>query len=711
MRIVLAHNAVLFVVCLLAALAFTAWIYSRTTPTLSTGKRLLLGSLRLLALTLMLFLLFKPSVSRTMVQTEPPEVAVLVDNSESMRNALGIADSVRISDLVNQIGLPDPQEVSYFSFDSDLRGPLTDSSVLNLNGQRTNLSNALHRLTDEMAGKNYAGAVIVSDGQVNSGTNPLFTADDSAVPILTVVVGDTTQQKDIFVSLVETNDLSFIDTILPFEVRLQHYGFEGQIVAVELSESGRVLDRENVTLPVSGGELSIQLETRPSTAGIHSYEIEVTHVAGEETFRNNSEAVRVRILDKKRNVLVVAGAPGPDVAATLSLLDSDPNVRVTSRIQKSPSEFYEGDFVFDRDSVDVAILIGFPARDTDPLAVELIASAIEAGTPALYMLSSASAIGQIERVLGSAAPVKPVAVRSQLLEAILTRQGTDNHTVLDETFLSDALLRAWGPAYISESRWTTAPDATPLLSASARGIDLGVPALTLLRRNRQRSAALLAAGSWRWKNLPASRGEGVGTWPILFSNLIGWLASVEDDRPVRVEPIHESFSSDDPIEFVGQVYDESLNPVTDAEVTVTIESSDGAQFPFVMDGGTSGRYRLLVGSLPEGTYSYTAKAVKDETAIGSDTGEFDVGKLALEAKTTRSNPLAMRQIAARSGGQSFGTGAVSDWAEIFGGLNTYRPKEISTRSDLKLWRLSTFLFLIVACLTAEWFIRKRSGMV
>lgn len=79
----------LLVLCALGAAALTYWSYRRTTPPLSRGRRLLLGGLRFLALFLVLFLLFQPVLRRVLRTEEPPVLAVLIDNSRSLRLTTG----------------------------------------------------------------------------------------------------------------------------------------------------------------------------------------------------------------------------------------------------------------------------------------------------------------------------------------------------------------------------------------------------------------------------------------------------------------------------------------------------------------------------------------------------------------------------------------------------------------------------------------------
>ena len=70
---------------LLALAGLLTWFsYRRTEPKLSGVNRWILPGLRGAALTLLLFLLFEPVLHRTLRQENPPLLAILIDENQSM---------------------------------------------------------------------------------------------------------------------------------------------------------------------------------------------------------------------------------------------------------------------------------------------------------------------------------------------------------------------------------------------------------------------------------------------------------------------------------------------------------------------------------------------------------------------------------------------------------------------------------------------------
>jgi hypothetical protein len=188
------------------------------------------------------------------------------------------------------------------------------------------------------------------------------------------------------------------------------------------------------------------------------------------------------------------------------------------------------------------------------------------------------------------------------------------------------------------------------------------------------------------------------------------VATQSDDRQVRVRPVSPTFEGDQPVEFTGQVYDQSMTPVSKAQVSITITDSSGTEYPHSMEPLGNGRYGLNVGTLPEGTYRYSAAAQLEQSTLGRDRGQFSVGALRLEYQQTRANPVLMRQIAARSGGRAYTADDASALPSDLSASSTFTPNVVTSVTEAELWRTSLFLAAILVLLAAEWTLRKRFGL-
>jgi hypothetical protein len=710
----------LLLLCIAVAGGLTYWTYRSTVPPLSASWRGLLGGLRFLALALICFLLFEPVLRQIRSTERPPVLAVLVDESESMRvvtagdqspNAATARDSVR--PILETLGGEEvPGAARFFGVGQPLRAlPGVTADSLRFDGARTDLASALQAVPEELQGENLKGIVLVSDGQYNTGRNPLRVADRSPVPIHTVTVGDTTRRRDLRIRSVATNERAYLDSRVPVRATLSATGGQGEPVTVTLEQNGRTLDRSEVRLPTGTGEVSVDLTFEPTEAGLQQLTVRATELSGEVTTRNNTQTVSLRVLESKRQVLLLGAAPSPNVMAIRRVYERNADTKVTARIPQQDGSFIGGPLPEDLSTVDVVVCAGFPSDPTPENVVERIATLIEDGTPALFFLGRQTDLGAWTEHFEPVLPATPGAANTGFTEvSFAIAEGARQHPVFRIEDADVALFDRLPPLQGSDIEWSPTPDARVLATATQSSDSASTPLLVVRRRAGLRTAVVLGTGVWRWALLPSPLEPADPLWPGLASNLLRWVSSETDDSPVRVRPVASTFDGGEPVSFTGQVYNESMQPVADATVEVTVTDSAGTEYPYTMDAVGQGRYTLDVGTLPEGRYRYTAAARREGTELGTDQGEFSVAPLRLEYQAPRADPVLMRQLAARSGGTAYTAQSMQQLPDDLARRSSFSSEAVQQTSEAELWRTSLFLIAILVLLAGEWTLRKYLGL-
>ena len=203
------------------------------------------------------------------------------------------------------------------------------------------------------------------------------------------------------------------------------------------------------------------------------------------------------------------------------------------------------------------------------------------------------------------------------------------------------------------------------------------------------------------------------TSTFLFSFLttsVKWLTTPEESRSVIVAPFRDAFAQGEPIDFQGQVYDQTLKPLDNAQVLVRVQRDTITEETVLRPTG-SGRYEGSIGGLKEGTYMFRALATSNGFAVGADSGRFTVGGLEEEFVETRMNAFLLRMLAEKSGGRVLRPENVDSLAVELAALPAFIPRVEShtTTIDLRVWYV--LAGVIILLLAAEWIIRRRAGML
>ena len=85
------------------------------------------------------------------------------------------------------------------------------SDSLTLNGNETNLSNGLRFLKEQYVNRNIQGAVLISDGIYNAGSNPEYATEMMNTPIYTVGLGDSQEYADFKIEEVAVNSIAYLE--------------------------------------------------------------------------------------------------------------------------------------------------------------------------------------------------------------------------------------------------------------------------------------------------------------------------------------------------------------------------------------------------------------------------------------------------------------------------------------------------------------------
>ncbi|MCK5455155.1 MAG: VWA domain-containing protein, partial [Calditrichia bacterium] len=398
---------------LFIAIAF--FFYTRTLPPLSNRRKTILIILRTINFIVLISLIFQPVLHYILQKRENPTLALLFDNSSSMKIAETYGqrgDSLQyILRRINSDWQIDSVIIRSYRFSQELQ--LLKQDSLDFAGTRTNIADALNSVRDSLLHYNIRSIILFSDGLFNEGANPLVNVKDSPVPISTITVGDTIPKKDIEISGLRYNPVVYAGDSITLSVNVSQTGFKPSNVLVRLRGASGQIAAKSLLLPPTGFQKSLEFEILPKEAGEFSYQVEVQSFSDEITARNNRRQFILRVLKSKHRILLVSGQPSFDQRILFHVLQQLPDVRVTVLSENRLGRFYEPNVrSVDPDSQDLFIYLGYPTVRSDKNFLNSMLSSIQKNNiPLLFMLNENSNLSNLKPVQD----ILPVNIKSRAL--------------------------------------------------------------------------------------------------------------------------------------------------------------------------------------------------------------------------------------------------------------------------------------------------------
>jgi hypothetical protein len=444
----------------------------------------------------------------------------------------------------------------------------------------------------------------------------------------------------------------------------------------------------------------------------------------------------VNILKNKRKTILIAGQLTPDISFLRSTLEANQNVQCAVFVEGKNGEFLDDvssgntpqsapkrDFKTELTEAEAVMLVGFPVTVTPPAVIEAVRSEISRGKPVLFVASQDLDWVKL-RPLETYLPFSTVSgskqemlalpdVKKQALSSpVMKLAGTDN----DATSWN-----ALPPLFRTETLVRVKPGADVLATLKLNNVPLNEPLIVQHAVSNTKSLAILGYGLYRWKLLgfAAEAAKGRST-PDIFGtfveNGLRWLSTSDQGKFVRIKTTRKLYGSGEKVEFTGQVYDKSYNPLDNADVRITLQSAVLKQSrEVVLSTLGGGRYSAAVEGLGQGEYNFTGTATVNGQKYGEDAGRFSVGEVNIEFQNIRMNAAFLRRLAETTGGAFFTAEEIAaNPDKLKNAIQRHRgfqARPVTLRSDIPLWNLAWLLGAAIVCFALEWFLRKRSGMV
>ncbi|MCW8996040.1 MAG: hypothetical protein OQK77_09525, partial [Psychromonas sp.] len=262
----LTYPAAYLLLALILIAAYSFYVYRYTIPQVNQSKKILLISLRVLALLLLCFILFEPILNLSRKFILEPANLVFIDNSRSITIEVGTNRSANVKQILDDFSVhASADNLKFFEFGNSVREVSDDSlDKVNFSNGSTNLEDVFN--FTKSSDKNIASVTLISDGVLTSGSNPYYDAINLGIPLFTIGIGDTTQRKDIEIKKVLHNDFLYAKTPTSIIATIYNKGFSGESIIASMYEDNKFISQQNVILS-SAGIQNISFDYNPESSG------------------------------------------------------------------------------------------------------------------------------------------------------------------------------------------------------------------------------------------------------------------------------------------------------------------------------------------------------------------------------------------------------------------------------------------------------------
>jgi hypothetical protein len=409
-------------------------------------------------------------------------------------------------------------------------------------------------------------------------------------------------------------------------------------------------------------------------------------------------------------VLLLSGKPSADLTFIKNALRSDDNFNVMSLAQINSNKLSESNSTQMIDSADIFFLVGFPSNNSPPELVSKVVQKItDNNTPFFLLFSSDVDIRKLTELQSEI----PITIQSGFRDVLEVQpqvfSDQNNNPIIQNNALDP--IDAWNdlpPVFQPAVNVIPKPESNVIAKIKVNNNVINSPLIVSRSFSGRRSIAVLAGSIWKWK-LQTSR-EDYDLFNAFILNSVKWLNASDENKRVNIRSLKKNYSSGELIEFEAQVYDESINPVADAELKLEIISEEET-YQLDLQSVGSGLYEGSIRINKKGDFIYVGQAMLEGKKLGVDRGLFNVGDLDIEMVDPRMNYELLNLLANETNGEFANA---NNYEQIFQKIRMMNEKSLRDKivtSDITLWSDEWLMVIAIFLFSLEWFLRKRAGML
>jgi uncharacterized membrane protein len=687
------------------------------------SRSLRLSALRLGALLLLIGCFLDPTSTERRENKSSPALAFFLDTSATM-GLPGKGGKTRLEEAISLLlggekpllkSLLERFEVQVYALGESIR-PVDAGEVSRLKPAGTPRELAL--AAEKLSSPN-ALPILLSDGKVKWAGK-----GSSSLPFFTVPLGDPGNYRDIWIHAVKAPAVAFRGREVRIEAVVKSHGYGPMTLPVSLRDGQKLLTAQSIRTQGGPAEIPLSFSFTLEETGPHHLSLSLPPQTGESSTLNNSFSFSLRVAKDKIRILMISGHPSLNYRYLRMAFKSDPSIDLLSFvILRTPTDVlnvpvqeqslipFPVETLFSKElpQFDLLVLDDFPFHlYVKPAYLQNVRDFVKAGG-GLALIGGPNLLDggkysgtPLEDVLPMAVAGEGEYQRETPKKVKLTRSGRSHPiTGLEATEKENVDLWNEMPALDGISRLRLKTTATPLLET-----DEGAPypVLSLGKYGQGRVLVLATDDSWKWRMGMLEKGRGQWAYHRFVEKTVRWLIKDPGLDPIQVLLPEEGLQKGQKKEVRVRVRSEEEPLETRGMVQFSVFDPKGLKIGAeIRSSGRPGEYAASFTPEKGGTYK-----LKVETAGGSLEESVEISE-PIEERDGLPDHERLRMIAQSTGGK-FLSPQEDLLRELLGAAEKRETRYVEEKR-IPLWTRFPLWFAVLTLLSAEWYFRRRWGLI
>jgi hypothetical protein len=644
---------------------------------------------RFLSVSLISFLLLSPLIKKQTEVIQKPLIVLAQDNSRSLLLSKdsgyyrkGYPEAIReFSDDLRK-----KYEVVELSFGERISNELKTGFT----EKESDISALFDEVNVRYANRNIGAMIVASDGIYNKGSNPYYAADKIRFPVFTVAMGDTNLPRDLILKKIICNKSAFLGDKFPVEVQIEADKCSNEKTELRVMKGDEVLFTRPLQFTGDKDFRKIEIMLEAKAKGLQRFKVMLEPLKGENSVLNNTEEFFVDVNDTRQNIAILYQAPHPDIFAIKQALEGSARFEVETfkldAFDQQPSKY------------DLIILDQIPSN----LGFFNLSRITGSPVSLLYIIGTETNVDAFN------------ALKTGLVITSNKANFTETLPSINEDFSLFTLdkdlqevMNDFPPLISPMGTYQYSPVSDILFNQKIGNVHTRIPQILFFKSEDRKTGIIAGENLWKWRLSDYLQKGDHRVFDDLITKVIQYL-SVKGDKSFFKVKVSNRFVENENVEFDAEVYNESYELINKDDVNLTITDEKNNSYPFIF-GKTDKAYYLNAGNFPVGNYTYQA-SVKTGKNTYSKKGEFIITPLNLEFLNSVADHNLLFRIAKAHDGEMFYPRDLRKLLNKILEREDIRPVSYSQKRFIDLSGNLWLFLLIFALLSAEWFIRKRSGV-